>query len=146
MSSSRGKSRRLRKPLVARFDEMDGVPCPCGTARRAFVVPGNETASVHRVVISKAAERHHHTRHTEIYVVLKGKGVLELDRRRVALRPGTAVLIPPGVVHRAVGRLTILNVSVPTFDPADEHVVKERTLRPAKKRRRAGRPQKRSGG
>ena len=30
------------------------------------------------------------------------------------------VLIPPGVRHRAVGRMTILNVVVPPFDPADE--------------------------
>jgi hypothetical protein len=30
------------------------------------------------------------------------------------------VLIPPGVRHRAVGRMTILNMVVPPFDPADE--------------------------
>jgi hypothetical protein len=30
------------------------------------------------------------------------------------------VLIPPGVRHRAVGRMTILNVVVPPFDPGDE--------------------------
>ena len=33
---------------------------------------------------------------------------------------GHAVMIPPGVRHRAVGRMTILNVVVPPFDPADE--------------------------
>ena len=45
---------------------------------------------------------------------------VELDGERVAVGPGGAVLIPPGVRHRAVGRMTILNVVVPPFDPADE--------------------------
>ena len=38
----------------------------------------------------------------------------------VAVGPGTVVLIPPGVRHRAVGRMTLLNVVMPPFDPADE--------------------------
>ena len=45
---------------------------------------------------------------------------VKLDGERMALGPGGAVLIPPGVRHRAVGRMTILNVVVPPFDPADE--------------------------
>jgi hypothetical protein len=43
---------------------------------------------------------------------------VELDVDPVAVGPG--VLIPPGVRHRAVGRMTILNIVVPPFDPADE--------------------------
>ena len=38
----------------------------------------------------------------------------------MAVGAGVAVLIPPGVRHRAAGRMTILNVVVPPFDPADE--------------------------
>ena len=123
-SSSLSKQRSKRRPLIARFDEIAGVPCPCGTSRRAFLVRGNKTASVHQVEISKDAEPHYHKRLTEIYIVLEGSGTLELDQERVPLRPGTAVLIPPGVVHRAVGKLKILNVSVPPFNPKDEHLVK----------------------
>jgi hypothetical protein len=48
-----------------------------------------------------------------------GWGV-ELDGERMAVGPGGAVLIPPGVRHRAARRMTILNVVVPPFDPADE--------------------------
>jgi hypothetical protein len=32
-------------------------------------------------------------------------------------------MILPGTRHRAVGKLKILNVCVPPFDPADEHEV-----------------------
>ena len=47
---------------------------------------------------------------------------VELDGERVAVGPGGAVPIPPGVRHRAAGRMTILNVAVPPFDPADEWI------------------------
>jgi hypothetical protein len=38
---------------------------------------------------------------------------------RMAVGPGGAVPIPPGVWHRPAGRMTILDVVVPPFDPAD---------------------------
>jgi hypothetical protein len=38
----------------------------------------------------------------------------------MAAGPGGAGLIPPRVRNRAAGRMTILNVVVPPFDPADE--------------------------
>jgi mannose-6-phosphate isomerase-like protein (cupin superfamily) len=106
--------------LLAQLDALDGVPCPCGTARRAFAVPENPTATVHIVDISTDARTHYHKQLTEIYVILEGEGRLELDDRRVAVRPMTAVLIRPGCRHRAVGRLKVLNTVIPAFDPADE--------------------------
>jgi mannose-6-phosphate isomerase-like protein (cupin superfamily) len=47
---------------------------------------------------------------------------VKLDDERMAVGPGGAVLIPPGVWHRAAGRMTILNVVVPPFDPNDERI------------------------
>jgi hypothetical protein len=29
-------------------------------------------------------------------------------------------MIPPGVRHRAIGKMTVLNIVFPKFDPADE--------------------------
>jgi hypothetical protein len=39
--------------------------------------------------------------------------------RRFLNRP-TAILIRPGSRHRAVGRLKVVNMSIPAFAPADE--------------------------
>jgi hypothetical protein len=39
---------------------------------------------------------------------------------RMAVGQGGAVWIPPRVRHRAMGRMTILNVVVPPFEPSDE--------------------------
>ena len=55
-------------------------------------------------------------------MVLEGEGHVELDGREIPVRPMTAVMIRPGCRHRAVGRLTILNVVMPPFDPEDEYV------------------------
>ena len=40
-----------------------------------------------------------------------------------------AVLIPPGVRHRAVGLMTIPDVAVPPSDPADERLDRGRDVR-----------------
>lgn len=45
---------------------------------------------------------------------------MDLDGKRIAVGPSGAGLQPPGVRHRAIGRMAILNVVVPPFDPADE--------------------------
>jgi len=109
--------------LVAQFDEIEPVECPCGFSRRAFRVPGNETASLHEVEISVDAQAHYHKRTTEIYYFLEGEGFLELDGEKVPVRPGSSVLIRPGTVHRALGKFKILNIAIPTFDPEDEWLV-----------------------
>jgi mannose-6-phosphate isomerase-like protein (cupin superfamily) len=106
--------------MVAQVDELGAVPCPCGFARRAFAVPENSTATVHIVDIRQDAQVHYHKQHTEIYLVLEGEGYLELDGERVPVRPFTAVLIKPRCRHRAVGRLRLVNLCVPPFDPGDE--------------------------
>jgi quercetin dioxygenase-like cupin family protein len=107
---------------VADLAAIDPVRCPCGWARRAFGDVAGAPASMHRVEIEADARAHYHRAHTEIYYVLEcaDGAAVELDGRAEPVRPGVAVLIPPGVRHRAVGKMVILNVVVPPFDPADE--------------------------
>jgi mannose-6-phosphate isomerase-like protein (cupin superfamily) len=56
---------------------------------------------------------------TGIYFVLEGEGTLEADGKSYPLERLTAVMIPPGFVHRAVGNLRIINVPMPPFAPSD---------------------------
>ena len=69
--------------MIARFDEIDAVSCPCGSSRRAFVSSDNPTATMHIVDIEADAKVH-------------------------------------GCHHRAIGKMRIINVSVPAFDREDE--------------------------
>ena len=107
--------------LIAQLDETAPVPCPCGQARRAFAGPDNDTATVHLTDISADSRTHYHKRLTEIYVVLEGEGTIELDGETFPLKPLTSVMIRPGCRHRAVGKMRILNIPIPAFDPSDEY-------------------------
>jgi mannose-6-phosphate isomerase-like protein (cupin superfamily) len=108
------------QPMIAQLDQLSPLPCPCGVARRAFANPAGSVASVHLVEISEAARPHYHKETTEIYVVLEGKGQIELDGVLHPLQPLTAVYIRPGCRHRAIGNLRILNIPIPAFKPEDE--------------------------
>jgi len=105
---------------IAHFDDIEAVRCPCGFAKRAFALPENDTATIHIVDIQQDSKDHYHKTHTEIYLILEGAGHLELDGELVPVRPFSTVLIKPLCRHRAVGRLRIVNLCIPPFDPADE--------------------------
>lgn len=123
MSQAPKKYRRVE------FDELPGVSCPCGTARRAFVDVSPELfpGTIHRTQISTDAKPHYHRRLTETYYILECEpdAKMRLDDEMVPIRVGTCILIPPGVVHSAVGRMTVLIVVFPKFDPSDEVIVDE---------------------
>ena len=104
------------------FDELPGIPCPCGTARRAFVEAADFPATLHRTEISADAKTHYHRRLTETYYFLEcdDGAQMELDGQLVAVRPGMAIIIRPGVRHRAIGRMKVLIFVLPKFDPEDE--------------------------
>lgn len=107
---------------IAQLDAIPSVPCPCGAARRAFADLPDGQATVHLVDIKLDAEPHHHQRTTELYVILEGEGEIELDGQRFPVRPMTAIYIRPGCRHRALGKLRLLNIPIPPFDPSDEYV------------------------
>jgi mannose-6-phosphate isomerase-like protein (cupin superfamily) len=107
--------------MIERFDDVKPVKCPCGFSRRAFLEPDNTVATMHIVNIEKDAKVHYHKKLTEIYLVLEGQGRMELDGDMVPVKPFTAIFIKPGCRHRAVGKMRIVNVSIPAFDPEDEY-------------------------
>jgi mannose-6-phosphate isomerase-like protein (cupin superfamily) len=110
----------VRNYMISQIDEVEPVRCPCGYARRGFATPDNTVATLHMVDIETDAQVHYHKKMTEIYLVLEGTGFMELDGERIPVKPMTSIFIKPGCRHRAVGRLKIINIPIPAFDPADE--------------------------
>lgn len=108
---------------IVDFAEIPGVSCPCGIARRAFGDLPDYPATIHVTDIAEDARLHYHREHTETYFILDcdPDAAIQLDHDVVPLRPGMCVLIPPGVRHRAIGRMRIVNIVIPKFDPADEY-------------------------
>ena len=107
---------------ITDFSEIPGVSCPCGTARRALADVEEFPGTIHVTDIVKNAKLHYHKRLTETYYFLRcdDDAKLQLDEDVVAVKPGTCVVIPPGIRHRAIGKMKVLIIVLPNFDPADE--------------------------
>lgn len=113
-----------RRPWeIADFNQIPPVPCPCGWARRAWSDVPDFPGTIHVTEIRQDAQLHYHRRLTETYYVLECSedACLQLDDERIAMRPGLCVLIRPGTRHRAIGRMRVLIVVLPKFDPDDEY-------------------------
>lgn len=114
------KPAKKKNYLLTQLDAVPPVRCPCGFARRGFAVPENTLATIHLVDIQADAQTHYHKKMTEIYLILEGEGVMELDGERIPVKPMTSIMIKPGCRHRLVGKCKIINVPIPAFDPEDE--------------------------
>ena len=115
-----------RKPwIVVDLNQIPAVDCPCGTSQRALLDAPEFPGTIHRTEVGTDAKPHFHRHHTETYYVLQcdQHAAIELDGQRIAVRPGMCIVIPPNVVHRAVAAMTILNIVLPKFDPADEVLI-----------------------
>jgi len=107
---------------IVDFAELPEVPCPCGTARRALADSDAFPGTIHITEISSNAKTHYHKRLTETYYFLEcgPDAKMQLNDDVIDVRPGMCVVIKPGVRHRAIGRMKVLIVVLPKFDPNDE--------------------------
>jgi mannose-6-phosphate isomerase-like protein (cupin superfamily) len=104
------------------FAKLPGVPCPCGTARRALADVEDFPGTIHVTEIALDNQLHYHKRLTETYYFLECEpgAQMQLNDEVLDVQPGTCVMIRPGTRHRAIGRMKVLIVVYPKFDPADE--------------------------
>ena len=107
---------------IADFAALPGVACPCGTARRAFGDVPDFPATIHVTEIAVDARLHYHRKLTETYYFVEcgPDAQMQLDNEIIPVHPGMCVLIRPGTRHRAIGRMRVLIVVFPKFDPDDE--------------------------
>ncbi len=107
---------------IVDFEQLSGVACPCGTARRALMDVADFPGTIHVTEISADAQTHYHKRLTETYYFLECQpgAQMQLNDDVIPVRPGMCVMVRPGTRHRAIGRMKVLIVVLPKFDPADE--------------------------
>jgi mannose-6-phosphate isomerase-like protein (cupin superfamily) len=107
---------------LADFAAIEGVPCPCGTARRALADVADYPGTIHVTEIAHNAKRHYHKRLTETYYFLECEpgAKMQLDDEEIPVHPGQLVMVRTGTRHRAIGRMKVLIVVLPKFDPEDE--------------------------
>ena len=112
-----------RRPYeIANFADIAGVSCPCGSARRAFTDVADFPGTVHVTDVSADARVHYHQRLTETYFFLEcgPDAQMQLNDELIPVQPGMCIMIRPGTRHRAVGRMKVLILVLPKFDPEDE--------------------------
>lgn len=119
-------TRAAAQAPVATIVDMMSLPqviCPCGTARRGLADCDEFPGTLHVTEIATTAKSHYHQSLTETYLILEcaADAAMELDGQRVAVKPLTAVVIPPGIRHRAIGEMRVAIFCTPNFDPSDEH-------------------------
>jgi mannose-6-phosphate isomerase-like protein (cupin superfamily) len=74
---------------------------------------------------------HSHPASAELFLVLEGTLVIELaDDRELRLRPGQAVVVPAGIVHRTRGEGRTVNLCIEELAAATEFVPGPRTQAP----------------
>lgn len=110
------------EPVVANFEDIEPVRCPCGWSRRAFADISSSPASMHVVDIQLDAQTHYHKKLTEIYFFLEclPDAKMELNGEVIPVHAGMSVLIPPLTRHRALGRMKVIVTAIPRFDEHDE--------------------------
>ena len=75
----------------------------------------------------RATERHYHRSLEELYYVVAGQGLMEIDGQTRTVGPGDAILIPPGAWHQLHadkgGEIKILCCCAPPYSHEDTYFV-----------------------
>lgn len=112
--------------LVRQQDESTAEKSACGYRYRLLSEGDEDVAAWAHAVDIDGAKPHYHKICTELYYVLDGEGKVTLDDEEIAVRPGTMLHIPPGVVHGAVGKMRVLVIGIPDIDDSDVYFVDEK--------------------
>ncbi len=73
---------------------------------------------------AQSTQRHYHRLSEEIYFLLEGGGLMEVDGEEREVGPGDAVLIPPGAWHAlraGAGGARLLCMCAPPYTHDDTH-------------------------
>jgi mannose-6-phosphate isomerase-like protein (cupin superfamily) len=107
--------------LIRHLENAEAVPCPCGISVRPLPVADSKACSVHVTTIHDSVI-HYHAKTTEVYYILSGEGMMELNGETFQIQPGCTIYIEPGTRHRLMSSngVQTLVMGIPPFDASDE--------------------------
>jgi len=89
----------------------------------------DDYASAFIVFVKKQVPKHIHAEHTEIVVVLEGKGEMFLGHEIFTVRKGDQIIIPAMTAHAVITRskkpLKVLSIQSPRFEGEDRIILEE---------------------
>lgn len=84
---------------VTQLDKVEPFVTKDGSTVRELFHTDAQSLAEATLEPGEATQRHHHRATEEIYFVVKGSGRMEVDGSARTVRPGDAILIPPGAWH-----------------------------------------------
>jgi len=99
---------------VIRFEDVEWKRGHCGALKRLL----SEDISFDFVRIEDA-ERHFHKKTKEYYFIVRGEGEIELNDDVIKVNEGDLVVIEPGTLHRARGKMEVLVIGLPALNESD---------------------------
>ncbi len=108
--------------IVRRLSESPTVPCLCGESTRPLTFADTNVCNVHVTQIRDSA-KHYHKECTEVYLILKGHGQMELNDDVVDVEPGMVIYIEPMTAHKLTSAEGVETVvfGVPALRDGDEY-------------------------
>ena len=112
--------------MEVRNRERDAAPFTTkdGSTIREYLHTERQSLAEASLEPDGATARHHHRLSEEIYLLLEGGGLMELDGEEREVGPGDAVLISPGAWHRITAGpsgLRFLCCCVPPYSDDDTY-------------------------
>lgn len=90
-------------------------------------IAGDSLSSTFIIWIKKNVKSHFHQAHSEVVMVMGGKGTMQLGKETVNLEKGVLVFIPKGAIHSVTTTsrkpLKVLSIQSPHFDGSDRVVI-----------------------
>ena len=99
---------------VIRFEDVEWKRGHCGALKRLL----SEDISFDFVRIENA-KRHFHKKTKEYYFIVRGEGEIELNDDVIKVKEGDLVVIEPGTMHRARGKMEVLVIGFPALSEND---------------------------
>jgi mannose-6-phosphate isomerase-like protein (cupin superfamily) len=112
--------------MEVRNRERDAVPFTTkdGSTIREYFHTECQSLAEAAVEAGQFTARHYHARAEEIYLILDGAGIMEVDGEVREVGPGDAVLIPAGAWHQmtcAEHGVQLLCACVPAYSDDDTY-------------------------
>ncbi len=85
---------------LVRYGSLEPFTTKDGSIIREYLHTAAQSLAEASLEPGQSTERHYHRLSEEIYLIVAGGGLLEVDGDEREVGPGDAILIPPGAWHR----------------------------------------------
>jgi len=89
---------------ISRYSSLEAFTTKDGSRIREYLHTPSQSLAEASLEPGQATERHYHRLSEEIYLIVEGGGLMEVDGDKREVTAGDAILIPPGAWHALVAR------------------------------------------